>query len=551
MEHLNEGNTYSQINRDPTQLINGQLFRLLDKQVNSGLIPKSLVSKAKCHQPQYPQLYGLVKIHKEDHPIRPIVAFLNTPLTNLSNILAEIIKPLNNDSSHRLKNTYDFVQSFKNHKEQFNPEKNILCSYDVKSLYTKVPMNKALDIIMDHIIDDPGHLDSYQICPEAFRDLIKFCIDSCYFEYNNSFYRQGEGGPMGSSLTVELSEIFMQHFEKNAILYSPVEVPFWKRFVDDGLANLQDENEIYSFLNYINSIDPAIQFTVELPTNEGLPYLDAFIHRDNSISIYRKPTHTDKYLNYASCHPNSVKKGVVISLVDRALKICDPPHLEKELQHISMALSNNGYPKSIIESIIKERKIKINSNSTQVVDNNYKDTYKNWVTLDFVPKVSYKLKAILNKQGIGVRFSSGNTLKSILCKLKSPLPFGLNKNAIYKISCNDTCNKPYIGLTIQHIKSRITQHMRDLNPNIELENIKHSTAYHQRVSGHFLEWDDVEVLDKENKPWLLPYKESIAICKFNAGPPNGLNRDWGYRMPHIWKALYNNVTYNAKKNQSQ
>ena len=93
--------------------------------------------------------------------------------------------------------------------------------------------------------------------------------------------------------------------------------------------------------------------------------------------------------------------------------------------------------------------------------------------------------------------------------------------------------------------------MRDLNPNIELENIKHSTAYHQRVSGHFLEWDDVEVLDKENKPWLLPYKESIAICKFNAGPPNGLNRDWGYRMPHIWKALYNNVTYNAKKNQSQ
>lgn len=110
-------------------------------------------------------------------------------------MIADIIKPLNYDSPHRLKNTYDFVQSYKIHKEQFNPNKGIICSYDVKSLYTKVPMNKALEIVMDHITDDPEYLDSYQICPEAFRDLTKFCIENCYFEYNNSYYRQLEGGP--------------------------------------------------------------------------------------------------------------------------------------------------------------------------------------------------------------------------------------------------------------------------------------------------------------------------------------------------------------------
>ena len=145
----------------------------------------------------------------------------------------------------------------------------------------------------------------------------------------------------------------------------------------------------------------------------------------------------------------------------------------------------------MIESIIKERKLKLKSTPSHT-NNNYEDTYKSWMTLDFIPKVSYKLKAILNKQRIGVRFSSGNTLKSILCKLKSPLPFGLNRNAIYKISCNESCNKPYVGMTIQHIKSRITQHTRDLNPNIELEDVKHSTAYHERVSGHMLDWDNCE-----------------------------------------------------------
>ena len=87
--------------------------------------------------------------------------------------------------------------------------------------------------------------------------------------------------------------------------------------------------------------------------------------------------------------------------------------------------------------------------------------------------------------------------------------------------------------------------------NIELEDVKHSTAYHERVSGHMLDWDNVEILDWDNRPWFLPYKESIAICNYNAGPPNGLNRDWGYRMPNIWKALYNHVTYNPKTNTSQ
>ena len=204
----------------------------------------------------------------------------------------------------------------------------------------------------------------------------------------------------------------------------------------------------------------------------------------------------------------------------------------------------------MVESIVKERERKLKSTSTGT-DTNYQDTYKSWVTLDFIPKISYKLKRILNKQGIGVRFASGHTLKSMLCNLKSPLPFSLNRNAIYKISCNDSCNKQYVGLTIQHIKARIIQHMRDLNPNIELDDIKHSTAYHERVEGHTLNWDEVEILDVEHKPWLLPYKESIAISKYKVGPPNGLNRDWGCKMPQIWKALYNQITYHPKKNSAQ
>ena len=47
-------------------------------------------------------------------------------------------------------------------------------------------------------------------------------------------------------------------------------------------------------LNYLNSIDPHIKFTVEQPNVEGaIPFLDTFPQpkgENISVSVYRKPT---------------------------------------------------------------------------------------------------------------------------------------------------------------------------------------------------------------------------------------------------------------------
>ena len=51
-------------------------------------------------------------------------------------------------------------------------------------------------------------------------------------------------------------------------------------------------------MKHINNIDPAIKFTVEGNQERGvIPFLDTLVKPevDNSlsISVYRKPTHTD------------------------------------------------------------------------------------------------------------------------------------------------------------------------------------------------------------------------------------------------------------------
>ena len=76
------------------------------------------------------------------------------------------------------------------------------------------------------------------------------------------------------------------------------------------------------FLQHLNSLRDTIKFTMEIEENCSLPFLDILVIRlgngELDVSVYRKPTHTDRYLNYSSHHPEHVKRRVVKCLFDRA-----------------------------------------------------------------------------------------------------------------------------------------------------------------------------------------------------------------------------------------
>ena len=82
-----------------------------------------------------------------------------------------------------------------------------------------------------------------------------------------------------------------------------------------------------SHLNFINSLNLSIQFTVDIEQNSRLPFLDLLIIRapsgNLSFSIYRKPTHTNNYLKFNRNNPIGHKKAVAKSLFDRAKNLCN------------------------------------------------------------------------------------------------------------------------------------------------------------------------------------------------------------------------------------
>ena len=199
-----------------------------------------------------------------------------------------------------------------------------LVSFDVSALFTSIPVPTALDVInrlfTEHI-EVPETRGKYSCSFEAntvglnkneVMGLLKLVLENCVFSFQGKFYKQLHGAAMGSPCSPVVANIYMDYFEELALGPEvPVPITEWKRYVDDVFSIIpKGKRDI--LLNYLNSIDPHIKFTVEQPNAEGaIPFLDTFPQpkgENITVSVYRKPTHTDRYLDFNSSHPISAKK---------------------------------------------------------------------------------------------------------------------------------------------------------------------------------------------------------------------------------------------------
>ncbi|XP_046400884.1 uncharacterized protein LOC124167130 [Ischnura elegans] len=214
-----------------------------------------------------------------------------------------------------------------------------MVSFDVESLFTNVPIEESLNIIRE--------LTGCGI-PKDFPKLVEHCLRNSFFLWNGSYYEQTVGAAMGSPLSPVVANLYMESFEKTALESYDKRPSLWLRYVDDTFVIWpHGEEELKRFLNHLNSQHHAIQFTMELEKEHQLSFLDVLVKRKGNgrlgHSVYRKPTHTDRYLNAASHHHPSQKSSLVATLVNRAYKICDSDSIASEKKHLTSALLRNGY----------------------------------------------------------------------------------------------------------------------------------------------------------------------------------------------------------------
>ena len=90
-------------------------------------------------------------------------------------------------------------------------------SYDVTSLFTSVPIDQALDIIKDVLEKGEKLNDRTVLSVKNIIELLGFCLHNTYFPFQNKFYEQVEGVPMGSLVSPIVTNLYMESFERKAL----------------------------------------------------------------------------------------------------------------------------------------------------------------------------------------------------------------------------------------------------------------------------------------------------------------------------------------------
>ena len=283
--------------------------------------------------------------------------------------MAQLLSPLI-PSRYTVNSTKDLLIKIKNEKV---PQNYNTVSFDVKSLFTSVPLEYTIDISIKRIFQD--HEITTIFTKSEMEKLLTLCPKHVHFSFNNEIYIQLDGVAMGSPLEPVIANIFMVELEITLVSKLEDHVQKWRCFVDDTFAYVKIGSVEY-VLSVLNSFHKNIKFTYEEEQNNTLRFLDVLFIRDGEklyTTVYRKDTHNDLYIHWNSFIPISWKRGTLKSLISRAYIVCSSETLlEKEFKHLKHVFHKmNGYPWWIVDQVSTSSQENINNSESS---EHYPDT---------------------------------------------------------------------------------------------------------------------------------------------------------------------------------
>lgn len=411
--------------------------------------------------------------------MRPITSAISSAPHRLAKALAKPLSTLlGSTSSTHVKNSAELVQKLKT-----MPAKNKkLASFDVKSLFTNVPIKEALEATAQAATKlDPQNLP---LPFESYMALIALCTNFGAFKFLDEEYHQHSGLPMGSPLSPVLAGLFMESLEKKHYLKTCGTGVFWKRYVDDILIIANRRKDLKQLLASLNEAHPSIQFTLEEEKDGQLPFLDILIHRKEEnfeFSVYRKPTNKNDVVHFYSAHSDKTKSGVVIGFYLRALRICSPHFLQEEIHTTQKIFQDMKYPTGILQDLLHKAK--------KIVQREAKEEKE--TTRLMVPHspASEALSKILKPAGLELVTTKGRTTRQIATRPPSTKACSSSNSVVYSIPCSG-CEAAYIGETGRGLSTRLKEHIRDMNNN----RLTNAMVLHANRTGHLPRWDQATTL---------------------------------------------------------
>jgi hypothetical protein len=370
-----------------------------------------------------------------------------------------------------------------------------MLSFDIISLFTKVPLNQTIDIILEKLygkkhtcIFSKEPKDTWcQNCKQRFemKYLLEMATKETHFLFNDKIYCQRNGIAMGSPLGPLFADLYVNYLENKFMKRINTNgVVYYKRFVDDTFTLVHKNTDKNKILEILNSYDNEIQFTCEEEKKRKLSFLDVKIRRTKTAlipfatSIHRKPTFTGLLLKWSSYVPKTYKISAISSMIYRAIKICSTFKLmTREFSFIRKLARQNGYPINFIGAQIRQtlnryynQKDSAPSETSTAAILGAKKKEQAYVDIPYFDKTTEKLGKKLIKIAASVRpqlhvqpIPRPPPAISTFFSSKDKIPTSLQSGVVYEISCQN-CHATYVGKTLRQIQRRLHEHGKPSPP---------------------------------------------------------------------------------------
>ena len=238
-----------------------------------------------------------IKAHKlgKDFPACLITSHIGAPQEHLASYLNKILMPFIENNPFICKNSFDFANKLKSIKLRLH---EMMTSYYSTGLFPLVPIEEAIRHILELLEADDTLPSRTNLSPYNIADLIHLCLSTSDFNYDDRHHTTKDSGPIGLSLMVTVSQLWMTHTVKEARKIAQsrqVALPrFTSIYMDDiwcivlnpprrtGLRNSQNAeppSPAVQFNDCLNAVHPRVQFTCENEEDNSIAFLDNFVTR--------------------------------------------------------------------------------------------------------------------------------------------------------------------------------------------------------------------------------------------------------------------------------
>ena len=544
-----------------------------------------------------------IKAHKpaKQYPARLITSHIGAPQEALASLLNEILKVFIEKSPFVCKNSFEFVNTIKSLKLGPNDK---MVSFDATALFPSVPINDCITHIHDLLTQDTELHRRTKLSPTDITDLIRICLSSSDFVYDDRHHTTEDSGPIGLSLMVTVSQIWMTHTMESAIETAKQRLLIIPRhifvYMDDcwcvihtppaprrpGLRSSDPprSDPAVEFNNCLNSVHERVQFTRE-EEDKLIAFLDVHVTRESdgslSTKIFRKPSNTNIGLKPQSCQDPKIVEASFKGELCRCYRLCTSlEQTQKEIQFTLDLYEDNGHNREKVKKIADgysppmttkkkgektnrdRRKKKAESPENEIKDlfralpcrseedlqeeeEEAKMEFQPYACIQYIPGIAYPIKRALAKAGVNCTFTSGPKLKDVLCGKNKTRPDPQQRKGVYKYECPCSEKAIYVGQTARSCELRWAEHEKA----IEKENWQHSgiSQHHQHCEETFDQANAsvITTMQDKNKKRLnynLKIREALDIRRHNCGPGKGLSEDMGaYVKTDLWDPILHTI----------